>query len=346
MKKLIILIGTILLIGLFSYFFIPAKKEVISTITETKLDKMSLDQKIGQLFIIGIEGKAMNAGMESLIREVHPGGILLLQRNIENEEQLKELIISLQKVALEDAGLPLFIAIDQEGGLVSRIDWIEKTPQADIQDKKQAYQIGLKRGQELKDLGINLNLAPLLDESLSGDFLFTRSFQKNPEVIGRLAKSIIDGQKEAGILTAIKHFPGYSNISFNPEEKLATVEKIPEITQFKQAAESNPEFIMTSNVVYKEGLPFTFPEIDFLRNNIPGDYLVISDDLSQNSLLDKFSLEDIVSLPIKAGVDVLIFSGWRISVREGISAFKKAIVPISRINESVLKIIELKNELL
>jgi len=330
----------------------PKKTTTDSFISQSEeiLNNLTLEQKIGQLFIIGFDGKIIAPKIENLIKEIHPGGILLLKRNIGNEEELKGLIDSLQKIALEDTGLSLFIAVDQEGGLVSRIDWIEKTPQSEIETSEQAWQIGKNRGEELKKLGINLNLAPLLDTVVAGDFIFERSFQKEPKEIKELAESIIKGQKDAEILTSIKHFPGYTGISFNPEEKLATLENVPEISQFQNL---NSEMIMTSNVIYKElneNLPFTFSEkgIHFLKEKNKGDYLIISDDLDQNSLLNKFSLNEIVSLPFKAGVDILIFSGWRLPAEKGISAFKQAVekneISEDRINQSVLKIIELKQK--
>ena len=221
--KIILLGFVLILMGFFIvykiYFDVQKIESIkVSSKTEEKLNKLSLEQKIGQLFIIGFDGKSLNSDIENLVKELHPGGILLLKRNIEDENQLKELIVSLQEIALKDTGLPLFIAVDQEGGLISRIEWIEKTPQFEIKDNVRAYQVGKDRGTELRELGINLNLAPLLDISFSNDFIFERSFQKNHEIIGELAKSLIQGQKEAGMFTAMKHFPGYGGISFKPEE--------------------------------------------------------------------------------------------------------------------------------
>ena len=321
---------------------------------EQKLNGLNLEQKIGQLFIVGFEGKKLTPDTEKMIKELHPGGILLLKRNIENENQLKELIDSLQKTALEDTGLPLFIAIDEEGGMVSRLEWLDKFSQQEIENQELAYKIGEKRADALKNLGINLNLAPVLDAGEPGDFIFKRGFQKEPKTSGILANALIRGQKEAGVLVAIKHFLGYGGISFNPEEKLAVIDGIPEISQFKEANNSCPEMVMVSNAVYKEvdkDLPFSFSPrgIEFLRNELKGDYLIISDDLAQNSLLRELSLEEIVSLPIKAGVDVLIFSGWRLPVEDGVLAFrgtvKKGEILEARINQSVLKIIETKSKI-
>jgi beta-N-acetylhexosaminidase len=321
---------------------------------EEKLNCLSLEQKIGQLFIIGFNGKIISEETENLIKEIHPGGILLLDKNIEDEVQLKELINSLQEIALQDTGLPLFIAVDQEGGLISRINWINKTAQSEIKTVVQAREIGAKRGEELKQLGINLNFAPLVDKVFKNDFIFERSFQKDYLKTGELAEGLIYGQKQSGIFSALKHFPGYGEISFNPENELAYLDKIPDISQFQKAYQAFPEMIMVSNVVYRdieEKIPFSFSQtgIKFLRETIDGNYLIVSDDLAQYSLLKNFSLEEIVILPIQAGMDLLIFSGWRTSVVNGIKVFRKAVenkeISEERINQSVLKIIDLKQKI-
>jgi len=339
--EIVILAFILVLVGFFVMYSFFEEPERVSFSEPSVLERLTLDQKIGQLFIIGFEGKAMNSEIEALLEEIHPGGVLLLKRNIEDGEQLKELIISLQKAALNDTGLPLLIAVDQEGGEVSRINWIEKTPQSEIESAEHAYNIGKERGEELKELGINLNLAPLLDIVSSKDFLFERAFHDS-EIIKEFAQELIKGQRDSGIATAIKHFPGYGGISFNPEEKLAVLEQIPRTSQFINGS----EMIMTSNVVYKEidEKPFSFSEkgIQLLRDKIKGNYLIISDDLSQNSLLNEYSLEEIVSLPIKAGTDMLIFSGWKKPVEQGVSAFKQGDISEKRINQSVQKIIKLK----
>jgi len=337
-----------------NYFvFTTSFESLKKTIEELKKPRVS--EEIGQLFIVGFEGKTLNSDLEEFFKKYKPGGVLLLSKNIENKEQLKNLISDLQNLSQRETGLPLFIAVDQEG-VISRIGFLEeKTAQSKIESPEAAYQIGLKKGNELKELGVNINLAPVLDFASEGDFLFNRSFQKNPEVAGELAKSLISGQKEAGILTAIKHFPGHGGISSNPEEKLATLESTPEISQFKKAMEVNPEMVMTSNVIYTKidpSVPFTFSTkgIQFLKNNLSQEVLVISDDLDQNSLINKFSLKEIFKLPIESGVDILIFSGYRLPVEQGLNEFLTAVIngEISNeaINKAIVRVIKFKQDIL
>ena len=318
------------------------------------LCSLSAEQKVGQLFVIGIDGTEIDDEMEAIIKDLHPGGVLLLGKNIESREQVKKLISDLQTIAKEDTGLPLFIAVDQEGGVVNRIGFLEeKTAQKDIKTKEKAYQVGFNRGKELKDLGINLNLAPLLDEIGENDFIFNRAFQENQDKTSELAKELIRGQREAGILTCIKHFPGYGGVTFHPEDNLGERQALPSTGQFGEVMEQSPEFVMTANVVYKElgGLPFTFLKkgVDLIKKELGDSVLIMSDDLDQYSLLNNYSLEDIVVKPVEAGVDVLIFSGWRLPAKDGVkallSAFKEGRIQEEKIDQAVERIIEIKEKL-
>ena len=113
--------------------------------TEKLFNKLTLEQKIGQILIIGFEGKTLTPQLENLIKKIHPGGVLLLSRNIENKSQLAKLIDDLNKISLADTGLPLLIAADQEGGVISRVQFLnEKTPQSEIKNENQAYQLVLE----------------------------------------------------------------------------------------------------------------------------------------------------------------------------------------------------------
>ena len=340
------------------FIFTTSFESLKKTIEELKKEEelSAWKVKVGQLFVVGFEGKEITSDLEEFIKKYKPGGILLLSKNIEDREQLKSLVSGLQEISLRETGFPLFIAVDQEGGVISRIGFLEeKTPQSEIKTPETAYQVGLRRGGEMGELGVNLNLAPVLDAASSADFLFNRSFQKPASEIGELAKSLILGQKATGVLTAVKHFPGYSGIAFNPEGELAEITEVPEISQFKKAMESNPELVMTSNVVYQpvdSSLPFTLSAkaIQYLKNNLGERILVISDDLDQNSLLKKFPLKEILIKPVEAGVDILIFSGWRLPVENGLDTFWQSFqngeVSKEKIETACSRIIQLKQKLL
>ncbi|MBD3208713.1 MAG: hypothetical protein GF370_04655 [Candidatus Nealsonbacteria bacterium] len=314
----------------------------------------NLPEDIGQIFMVGFDGQQVTPQLESFFQEYKPGGVLLLSKNINNRSQLEKLVSDLQQLSDRYTGYPLLIGVDQEGGEVCRIGFLEeKTAQSSISTEEEAYEVGMRRGEELANLGVNLNLAPLLDAMEENDFYFDRTFQKDPETTGQLAKSLVAGQKEAGIITVVKHFPGYVNIPFNPEGQLATI-SLPETTQFQKALEADPEGLMVSNAIYTDidpDNPLTFSSqlLTFLEENLPTVPLIISDDLAQRSLLDSFSMEKIVSAPINSGVNMMIFSGWYAPVSQAMDAFKEAVqnnkVSQENLEVSISKIIQLKESI-
>ena len=275
---------------------------------------LSLQQALGQVLMIGFEGTTVTPELQDLMKRLSPGGVLLLSKNIQSIGQLQKLTQDLQRVSLEYSSLPLFIAVDQEGGAISRIDFgREKTAQSTIQDEDHAYQVGQGRAEELKFLGVNLNLSPVLDSADSSDFLFGRTFQTGGLETGNLAKALLAGQKEGGILSTLKHFPGYGNISFNPEKKLATVREFPDISPFVSALSAKPEFLLLSNVIYTnldpdQPFPFSLKGVALIREDLNFDGLILSDDLSQPSLLNNYAFSTIVEAPLKAGVNMIMFA--------------------------------------
>jgi len=277
-------------------------------------NSLSLEQTLGQIFLIGFNDATLTPHLKELMERLQPGGVLLLSRNIKDENQLKKLTQDLQNVSLGYSSLPLFIAVDQEGGVVSRIDFAqEKTAQSDIETTAHAYQVGQNRSTELQYLGVNLNLSPVLDEAAPEDFIFDRTFQTESSQATRLAQSLLAGQKSTNTLSALKHFPGYGDISFNPEKKLATVQELPDLAPFTAALSAEPEFLLVSNVIYTvldPHKPFSFLEqgISIIREDMGFEGIILSDDLSQPSLLDNYTLKEITLSPLAAGVNMIMLS--------------------------------------
>ncbi|MEW6554677.1 MAG: glycoside hydrolase family 3 N-terminal domain-containing protein [Actinomycetota bacterium] len=320
---------------------------------------LTLEQKVGQLFLVGFEGTAVTPELQQLFTAVHPGGVILFGRNIEGEAQLERLIQDLQGLARADSGLPLFIAVDQEGGEVVRIGWLgDGTPQGQVESAAQAYDLALARGRGLSGLGINLNLAPVLDMGQPGDFLtrYGRTFPGSTRQVGELGASVISGQRDGGVFSSAKHFPGYGGITYDPEnERLAVLPGLPVITQFQAAAEAGPEFVMTANVIYEDidpELPFTLSPtcISYLRTNLGGDYLVVSDDLATAVLKQAYGLEGTVTRAAQAGVDVLLVAGHEAGDAQAAftalaAAVRSGTISEDEIDRRVSGILQLKEEL-
>lgn len=248
----------------------------------------SFEEDFGQMLLIGFDGSVMTPQLSSFLRDIKPGGVLLLGRNIESKAQLKKLVEDMQTISLEETGLPLFIAVDQEGKALSRIPFA-------------------KDARDLKELGVNMNLAPVLDSRNKGDFVYERSLK----TIGE-ANDFIQEYQQENILAVPKHFPGYDKIGFNPEQgTIPRVEELPDVSLFRNVEK---EIVMVSHVVYEDidkvdPFPLSQEGIAFLKQEL-GNVLVMSDDLSSKSMMHNYSFADIGTKAIGAGVDILLVGGY------------------------------------
>ena len=275
------------------------------------------EENFGQMWIIGFEGTEVTPALSKLMGEVRPGGILLLGRNIVNREQTKKLIEDLQELSMRNTGVPLFVAVDQEGGIVSRIPWADNTSPSDLKDFQHAFSVGQKRAQALKEVGINMNLAPVIDSNNNTDFLFSRSFQKSPQVSLELAQALIEGQGEQGVIAVPKHFPGYDTIAFNPEDGLLpSATDFPDTSLFEKVLEGfGVPFIMISHVVYEKidpehPLPLSEKGVSLVREKLGEQVLLMSDDLSSRSLMENYSFSTIGKGVLQAGINVFLLGGY------------------------------------
>src|SRR6056297_1741296 len=172
-----------------------------------KLKNMSLAEKVGQLFQVGFHSKTIDKEIEDLIKNYHIGGVIYFSRNIENLEQTSILSKNLQELALNNgAGIPLFISVDQEGGKVRRIKDLTYFP-ANIEigatgDKKISRKAAAVTAKELKEIGINVNLAPVLDvnNNQSNPVIGSRSFGADPELVAEMGVAYIEGLQRQGIV--------------------------------------------------------------------------------------------------------------------------------------------------
>jgi beta-N-acetylhexosaminidase len=291
--------------------------QAVELVVVEEKQQLTLEQALGQMMIIGFEGTEMTPELESQLQEIKPGGVLLLGRNIANEQQVKKLIADLQEVSLRVSGVPLFVAVDQEGGNVVRFPWVERTALSALQDYDHAFAVGQQRGKELQELGVNMNLAPVLDSNTVGDFLFDRTFQQDPELVLELARGFIAGHAKEGVLVVVKHFPGYDNISFNPEASgVPKVETLPDSSLFENVVQSSSaSVVMVSHVVYEsfgKNIPFPFVKegIEYMRNTLGSDVFIMSDDITSPAMIGTYGLSGIAQGALQGGVDLLLIGGY------------------------------------
>src|SRR5579883_3659046 len=183
------------------------------------IDNMTLEEQMGQLFMVGFWGTTPSPEIIDMIARYHVGGIILFSRNVQDTQQVLELTGSLQEAA-RAAGhrFPLLIAIDQENGAVQRLgrgatQFPGNMALGAIGSEQITRDIAFATGRELRALGLNMNLAPVVDvnNNPANPVIGVRSFGEDPQQVARLANAEIRGYHKAGVATCIKHFPGHGD---------------------------------------------------------------------------------------------------------------------------------------
>jgi beta-N-acetylhexosaminidase len=303
-------------------------------------------QKLGQVFISGIDGETLTNEEKEMLEEGYLGGVILFGKNIVNEEQLKALTNEIVKTATV-SGITPFISIDQEGGQVSRINWIESTAQKDISDKNQSYQIALTRGEQLRDLGFNVNFAPVADFNyLKESFILKedRAFIYNEE---ELVVAMVEGYRQSGIIPVVKHFPFVlGKTTDDPHDDLPQIdierEEFEEIlTRGRKVLDV--DLVMASHVV--------MPKIDvkpvslsekiltlILKEGLGYEGLVVIDDVLMGAVRENYDLSEYCKSSLEAGGDVIIVSefGEYKGIWEKLSKKDDLVVKLDSIVERVM----------
>ncbi|MBI4262342.1 glycoside hydrolase family 3 protein [Candidatus Uhrbacteria bacterium] len=269
------------------------------------------NEQLGQLFIVGFYGTTVTPEFAAELREFRPGGVLLLGRNIESATQLKKLNSDLQAIATEDNRPPLWIAVDQEGGIVSRIKWTRVPEAPSALSAMNALPIGERRGEELRALGINMNLAPVLDSRNPSDFLANRAFPSTDQQAELIARGLIEGHWNAHVLAVPKHFPGYDGIKKNPEMTvIPKVAHTPPTGLFRSIVRKVP-IVMAAHVIYENldpEIPFPLSQIGIALFKIEfgDDTLLMSDDLLSPAMQKWDHVPHLAQQSVESGLDIFL----------------------------------------
>lgn len=291
----------------------PTQEELI-------LEDMTVEEKVGQLFIFGFDGTSLNEESKVFLREYNIGGVLLLSKNISNETQLKALIENIQS----NNDIPLFISVDQEGGTVARIRWSNTITKAQfsLNTPQETYDDAIKKGEYLKDLGINMNLAPVVEYiTNTNSFLYDRVYRGSREQVIQKGISAINGYVAANIICVPKHYPGHSDTSSDSHYSLPVV-KIDE-DQWDEYIEPFSKILDGTTVDAMMVAHVQFPNIDsnpatvsekILKKRLIDDLeyegLVISDDMEMTALDNIDTYQNVAKRALEAGNDILIYSKY------------------------------------
>jgi beta-N-acetylhexosaminidase len=326
------------------------------------LDISELTQKVGRLFMGGMPGPELDTNTVSLIKDCYLGGIILFKRNIVNPIQLARLCRDIQRVSLLNSGIPVFLAIDQEGGRVARLEEpftrfpgnaaIGESPDPEAR----ALEFAGTTAREMSLVGLNMNMAPVLDVA-NPDIdahLEGRSFSDEPLRVAALGRIVIDTMQQAGIMAVGKHFPGLGRSDRDPHLHLptvgATLEEMESVhlAPFASAIEAGVSAIMSSHAVYQAldpGVPATLSRKimrELLRDKMAFGGLVISDDLEMGAIARQRSLPEGTADAFEAGIDLLLISQDQSLLRESIEHLRNKLlreeISYERLHESLRRI--------
>ena len=331
------------------------------------LDRLTPEQKVGQLMLLGFGGTRMDNTIGSFLDDMRPGGVALFSRNVDNPEQVMRLIRDVR--AHDPNGVPMFVAVDQEGGNVVRLKQ-EATilPSAmalgAAGDPALARRAGAALGKDLRLLGFNMNLAPVLDVNSNPDnpVIGIRSFGEHPEAVADLGIAYIEGMQSEGVLAVAKHFPGHGDtdsdshyhlpIIAHDKRRLDEVELFPFARAFAQGLDA----IMTAHIALptlgddgEKDLPATVNSrvlTGLLRDELGYDGLVITDGLEMQGIVQRFGSGEAAVRAVLAGADVVMvlwFPEKKREVRDALlAAVESGRIPDWRLDQAVRRVLVAK----
>ncbi len=351
--------------------YIENKNNLVKTLTIIKkyeldqvleeLKVMSIEEKVGQMFMVRIPIGSKNFTED--IKNYHLGSVVLFKPDIEGNT--KDSFINKLQSYQNASKIPLLFAIDEEGGIVNRVSSFKEFRSEPFKSSQELYKMGgmdailndaKEKAKLLLSLGIKLNLAPVADVSTSpNDYIYRRTFGKDATETANYIKELIKVNKENGLSSCLKHFPGYGN-NKDTHNGAALDERSYENFQkndflpFKAGIIEGVEAIMVShNTVvsmdkdYPASLSKKVHEI--LRNELGFNGVIITDDVYMGAVKDNFGEEEAAVLAVEAGNDMIISTNYKTQINAVVEAVKSNRIDIEKINQSVYKILSWKKEI-
>jgi len=337
-------------------------EEVKAEYIQSMIDEMDAAEKAGQLIMADFRTNADGTGMTVLseeakdaLREYYIGGVILFAENLDTKEQTQQLTYDLQAAA----HMPLFIGIDEEGGLVSRLNKsnIEHEvfpPAAEMEDVSWA---GTSIGSSLGELGINVDFAPVADVNTNPDnpVIGTRAFSSEPQAAASKVAEFISAIQKMGVSACAKHFPGHGDTAMDSHlgetyvehdlERLRSVEFVP----FEQAITAGTDFIMAGHIktpnATTDDLPATLSSemMGILRNDLGFDGIIITDAMNMGAIVDTYGSGESAVMAVQAGVDmVLMPANLQEAAKALTEAIKTGAISEERVEDALWRILSLK----
>jgi beta-N-acetylhexosaminidase len=338
---------------------VPTEEEVVERLAAP----LTLEQKVGQLMMVGFAGQAVDASVAALVGGRQVGGVCLFGRNLADAAQVARLNDELR--ALLAGGVPPFLAVDQEGGNVVRLDVGNLVLPGNMLlgatfDASLAQEAGLRQGEDLWRLGFNMNLAPVLDVNTNprNPVIGIRAFSDDVALVSRLGAAFVQGQQAARIATIAKHFPGHGSADLDSHRALPVLVGSPQriraqLSPFTAAAAVGLDGMMTAHVAVPalsgDDTPATLSPVvlgKVLREELKFDGLVLTDELEMDAIDHRYGVGRAAVLAIAAGADMVLIP-WRVEKKTEVyeallAAARSGGLPRARLDQAVRRILKVK----
>ena len=330
---------------------------------QNRLANMTLDQKIGQLFQVRFDGDVFTQAMADVIQQKHIGGVIYFQYNgnLNDPTRSAQFSNDLQACAMGADGIPLLISMDQEGGRVTRItggaDFPGNMALGASRDTNLAYSAGSVFGSEIRAVGANMDLAPVLDVNNNpmNPVIGVRSFGEQPALAGSMGVAYLQGLYSTGTIATGKHFPGHGDTAVDSHSGLPivtydfnTLDTI-HAEPFRQAINNGLDCIMTAHILVTcldPNDPATLSPLvidGYLRDELGFDGVCMTDSMGMAGITSGYGVAESSVMAIQAGVDLLSLSP---DLDTAFNAVKSAVqggsIPMSRIDQAVTRTLSLK----
>ena len=346
----------------------PVTEQTISPAKDsyqTQLENMSLAEKAGQVVICGLKGYEIDSDVTTLIQDSKVGGVILFAKNIKNSTQLATITNSIKN--LSNPEIPPIIAIDEEGGMVSRMPSdIESMPSAysiaQTGSTDLCYQSGEIIGKQLNALGLSTGFSPVLDIWSNPDnmIISSRAYGTTPEDVSTYATQAMLGLKSQEVIPVGKHFPGHGDTLDDSHYSLPVITKTKselesyEFIPFKTAIDNGIPAIMVGHLLCTD-IDSTYPAslsktmvTGILKTELGFNGVVFTDDLTMDAIDNQYSVEDAGVMALNAGCDMLLvchgYDNATNTINNIISAVENGTLSESRLNDAVYRILKLKSE--
>ncbi len=332
------------------------------------MDIKSLTTKelAGQRLMVGFEGDKFSDELQYLIGDLKVGGIILFSQNITSPGQLQDLCGAMQRHAAGSRNLPLFIAVDQEGGQVARLKdpFTEFPGNPYMQSEDDASQFAETTAAELMQMGFNMNMAPVLDiapENIES-IMAQRAFGHDPAWVERLGTKVIRHLQQNGIMAVAKHFPGIGRTTLDSHMDMPSLEanlsdlQSFDIIPFQAAIDNEVSGIMLSHILYPRIDPDWPASLsqriarDLLRHQLGYTGLTLTDDLDMGAIAKHYDINTVVHQTLEADIDVILICHKGPNINLAFEEISKKLTDSSDLEargiESVERIVKAKKKYL